>query len=445
MLKQGEDNTNSTISQESKDMISYQSHTYRLDNAATLFSLVSSSRIPCMFRLSASVDTPIKIHLLQKALDNIIVRFPYYRVNQRTGFFWYYWGTNFGKPKVIMDTQYPCQKMPIRKEGIFPFRVRAYQNRVAVEFHHSLTDATGSVTFLKSIMREYLRLDGTEVSEESDIFKPEDKPDLEEYEDAFKKNYRKIIPEPTKQIKAFHLPYKLSKKGVYRITSGIIPVDEILKKSKEYNITLTEYLTSIYLESLQKILFSFSPRKLKRRNKPIRLMVPVNLRRMFPSRTMRNFSLYVTPGIDTRLGEHTFEEIMKSVHHYMRLEINDKFISQQIKRNVRGELHPLMRATPFFIKKMGGKSIYNKLGENLYSGVITNLGKISFPESMEEKIQDIQFIPAPSPTTKTGCAVVSFKENLYINFGSVIKENSLERNFFRKIVKEGISVKVETN
>ncbi|MHA2309766.1 MAG: hypothetical protein ACXABJ_10850, partial [Candidatus Heimdallarchaeaceae archaeon] len=62
-------------------------HTYRLDNAATLFSLASSHRIPAMFRISASLVDPIKITTLQQALDTIIIRFPYYRVNQKIGLF----------------------------------------------------------------------------------------------------------------------------------------------------------------------------------------------------------------------------------------------------------------------------------------------------------------------------------------------------------------------
>ena len=129
----------------------------------------------------------------------------------------------------------------------------------------------------------------------------------------------------------------------------------------------------------------------------------------------------------------------------MRLEVTDKFINQQIARNVRGELNPIVRYTPLFVKKLFGKLIYNGQGEFLYSGVITNLGKVSLPEVISNEISDIHFFPAPSPITKTGCAVVSYGTNLYISWGRTIKESIVEKIFFRKLVKEGIEVKIETN
>jgi NRPS condensation-like uncharacterized protein len=196
---------------------------------------------------------------------------------------------------------------------------------------------------------------------------------------------------------------------------------------------------------LQDLLFNLPKRTQKKLQKPIRLMVPVNLRRLFPSKTMRNFSLYVTPGIDPRLGRHSFDEIAKQVYHYMRVEVSDKFINQQIARNVRGELLPFIRFSPLFIKKLFGKMIYNFMGEYRYSGVLTNLGRVSYPAPLADQIVDFQFLPAPSPLTKTGCAILSFKDKLYINFGRNIKEAELEKLFFRKLVKEGLKVKIETN
>ena len=418
---------------------------FRLDNAATLFTLVNSKRIPCMFRLSCTLKNPINVSLLQKALDNIMPRFPYYDVNMRRGLFWFYWETNEEKPQVEKEVKYISQKLPVTKKGTFPFRVRAFQNRVAVEFHHSLSDGTGALTFLKALVGEYLALKGSKVKDWEDIFRPNEIPDTEEYEDAFKRNYVKNYPYPPKIPKAFQLPNRLEPKGVYHITSGTIPLKQVLQVSKGLNVTLTEYLIAIYLEALQTILLNLPDKKRKRLMKPIRLMVPVNLRRMFPSKTMRNFSLYVTPGIDPRLGRFTFDEILKQVYHYMRVEVSDKFISQQIARNVRGEIHPLVGFTPLFLKRMFGRTIYNAMGENLYSGVITNLGKITMPEPLNDEIEDFRFFPAPSPTNKSGCAVGSYKDKLYINFGRTIKEPIVEKFFFRNLVRDKIPVKIETN
>ncbi|MCE7742860.1 MAG: hypothetical protein GOP50_10435 [Candidatus Heimdallarchaeota archaeon] len=429
------------LTQEEKNKI----RSYRMDNAAVLFSFVCNERITCLFRMAATLKEPINVNVLQRALDRIIGRFPYYRVNQRPGFFWFYWETNLGKPKVMADSKYTSQEMPMRKKGIFPFRVRAFQNRIAVEFYHALTDGTGAITFLKALVAEYLTQKGIKTDDWGEVYHFGQQPHDEEYEDAFKRFYNPMYPKPKLLEVAFQIPHKLEKTGIFHMTTGIIDIKEILAKSKELNVTLTEFLSAVYIDSLQKIFYDLPEKMQKKLAKPIRIMIPVNLRRFFPTKTMRNFSLFVTPGIDPRLGHFSFDEILETVHHYMRVEVNDRYISQQISRNVRGELHPLMRGTPLFIKRVGGIVLYSRMGEKLYSGTITNLGRVVLPEAFSNEVESFEFLPAPSPSNKASCAMVSFKDKLYLNFGRVIADPIVERNFFRKLKKLGISVKIETN
>jgi hypothetical protein len=149
---------------------------YRLDNAATLYSLITSANNTCIFRLEAVLKHPVNINKLQRALDNIIERFPYYRVNLLPGVFWHYWNTNLLKPRIIADSEYPCEEMPITKRGIFPYRVRAFNKMIAVEFHHSITDGTGGAVFFKSLIAEYLRYKGIAVPKSKSIFEPDQQP-----------------------------------------------------------------------------------------------------------------------------------------------------------------------------------------------------------------------------------------------------------------------------
>ena len=58
------------------------------------------------------------------------------------------------------------------------------------------------------------------------------------------------------------------------------------------------------------------------KRKPIKVLLPVNLRALFPSKTLRNFALYTTPEIDPKLGTYTFAEICQEVKHRMGAEIN---------------------------------------------------------------------------------------------------------------------------
>ncbi len=48
-------------------------------------------------------------------------------------------------------------------------------------------------------------------------------------------------------------------------------------------------------------------------------------------------------------------------------------------------------------------------------------------------------------SSRTNCAIISFEDTLTVNFASGIMETDVERYFFRKLVKDGIHVTIESN
>jgi len=417
---------------------------YRLDNAGKVYPAIITHRRTSLFRISATLVKPVHAGKLQKSLKIIMKRFPYFNVQIKRGFFWYYFETNEHTPAVERDSLYPCMAANVKKKRMYLFRVRAYDKRIAVEFSHVLTDGTGALIFLKTLLLQYFREMGIEADLGSDpfIFDPGAKPDPGEYEDSFKKVFNKRIPFNRRQQRAFHLPEILDRAGRYNIITGIVPTDTILAKSREYNVSLTEFLTALLIESYRQ----YCADNLKpRRWKPIVVNVPVNLRPIFDSRTMKNFFLPIEPAIDPRLGEYTFEEIISKVHHYMRHEVDSKVLNQQITRNVKGEMYTFVRIMPLVVKNMVLPVIYNLLGENNYSGSLSNLGRISMPDELKEHIDRFEFIPAPSTGLKTKAGFLSWGDKVYISFGRLIKDCPIERIFFRKMRKMGIPVKIENN
>jgi hypothetical protein len=418
---------------------------FRLDNAAILFPTIASANVSTLFRVSASLDAPIHAGRLQDALTRLCPRFPYFNVDLHAGVFWYYFELLRDPPLVMADSRYPNTGIRIRSRGRHLFRVRAYDNRIAVEFSHIISDGTGAMTFLKSLIAEYLRLSGTEVPETPGIFRPDDPIDPEEFEDAFRRCGDRSLPGPPHESRAFHVPCVFLPVGEYRVTTGIVPLPVILAKARSFDASLTEFLTSVHIAALQDIRESLDPIDRFNLGRSIKLMIPVNLRRLFPSKTLRNFSLYVIPGIDCRLGHYEFAEIVAAVHGGMRFQNTAKQLSQQIARNLRGAVAPAIRLIPLFMKKVGGRLLYRKLGEDLYSGCLSNLGRVDLPPEMAARVKRFDFVPAPAPITRTNCTVVSYGDSLHITFGSMIREREVERLFFARLVKMGIPVKIESN
>ena len=87
--------------------------------------------------------------------------------------------------------------------------------------------------------------------------------------------------------------------------------------------------------------------------------------------------------------------------------------------------------------------MYTRLGEQLHSGVISNLGRIDMPAEMAPYIKSMHFVLNPNHVMKTCCAVLSYKDRLYISFGSVIEDRRLERYFFQYLTEDDVQVTVK--
>lgn len=412
---------------------------FPLDNAGIFYPSIVSDRVTTVFRLSVTLDLPIKIKELQQALDKTLEDYPQFNVQCRKGFFWFYFEHNKKRLLITQDSLYPCRKIPIKRRGIHPIQIKAFHNRISIEVSHAITDGTGAFVFLQHLIHRYFIELGFKITLE------EITPELREQqlEDSFKRYFKPQIPPPRKSDKAFHVPWKSEMRDVYNIITGNSPADKVKAVSKFYGVTITEYLLTVLGYSLQGIFLSLPPRKRRRLSKPFRLMVPINLRKMFPSKTLRNFFLSIEPSFDPELGEFTFEEILKIIHHFMQVEVNSKYISRQISRNIRGQMEG--KLLPLFIKNILLKSLYTKMGEGKYSTSISNMGKIEFDEAISNKITNFEFIPPPSSLCKIKLGVVTCNNTLSISFGSTVKETQLEQLFFSRLIKDGIPVEIESN
>ncbi|MFP4267690.1 MAG: hypothetical protein ACLFQW_06805 [Spirochaetaceae bacterium] len=434
---------------------------YRLDNTANLYPSVLTRRNTTMYRLSVTLRKPVHVDRLRRAVEPVMARFPYYRVQLRGGAFWYTFEENNRLPKPVIDSRTPCGYMPIKKRGVFPFRIRAFGRVLALEFSHTLTDGTGALLFLKSLLSSYILADMDPEDKETrrirklcgeDPMNPlftEDGDPAEvqddEYEDAFRTYYDKSVPSMEQEKKVYHQKGRMYKTGYYRVITGEVPIQKVLSLAKERGVSLTEYLTSIYFYALQRIQEHGERKRARKRWDPISVMVPINLRSILPSNTMRNFFLTLNPTLDTRLGHYDFEEISEKVRLFMRTQTDHRHLKQQLARNVRGRIHPLIRVAPLFVKDPALKMIHHGKGESRYSGSLSNIGKVVFSSPIEELVERVHLLPPPSPVLGIKCGVVSYGGVLSITFGSLLEETVLERLFFTFLRKEGVPVYLRGN
>ena len=228
--------------------------------------------------------------------------------------------------------------------------------------------------------------------------------------------------------------------------NAIVAVNDIKERASRYGVSINDYLVAVHLFVLQEIHEQLSSFNRNKKNKRIRIQVPVNLRNIFPSKTMRNFSLFVMPEIDLRLGHYTFDEIIKTVYHQIRLETDEKLIYKNIARNVGSERKIYVRSIPLFMKSFILRIKYYSLGMRQYSGVVTNLGKITLPaETMKMIDYFVLTPPPPHKKLRTSCGTIGFEDKLILSFGNITKSLVLEEKILQFLKDQNIRVNPEIN
>jgi len=417
----------------------------KLDNAAKLFPAIISEDLTSVFRVSATLKEPVKYSAIREAVDITFRRFPYFSVSLGSGIFWHFLEFNDKPPRIQAEDEVPCTAFAVNRKNEPLYRVIIRGKRISVEFTHILTDGGGGIEYLKSLVHSYLTLTGRQISSAGDIILPGTPVSDEEFEDGYLKFFQKLPP-PAKLVKAWHLPFRLNERPRLRVISAEVRVEQMLEISRRYKVSVTEYFVSVYFTALQKIFMSDSEKSRKKRRRVLRIEVPVNMRNKYPSKTMRNFSLFVIPEIDVRLGTYTFEEILKSVHHQLQISTDIKQISRFLSSNVRYEKLLIVRVMPLFIKKLVTAAIYRKLASKRWTGMVTNLGSVSLPAEMEGMVDSIDLIPTPpNKKVKAGCAMVSYKGRLRITFCNITRSHEVERYIFKHLSDDGIHVRILNN
>lgn len=411
----------------------------RLDNAAKIYPATHNDVTPAVFRVSVTLHEAVRIRELQQALERIIGRVPYYQVYLKRGFFWYFLQRHKHPPRIRPLADRPLTTISLHRTDEQLFNVSAGDSTIAVDFSHVLTDGYGAMRFLASVVVEYLRLLGHDVAPGPLLMDPDAPVPPEEYEDAFQSLYRPGVPTAPDLEPAYHIGGIPSVRG-YRTITARMPIADALTVAKRYKATLTEYIVATYMQAIKSVFDTHDQGVIKPRRRIIRIEVPVNMRRFYPSRTMRNFSLFVSPEIDLRLGSWSFDDIVRVVHHQMNVQLEPNELARQISRNVGGERSTLVKIVPRVIKDAYLGYLRRTIGDRSYSGVVSNLGRFILPEETKPFVKSVGVVLGPNTSYKTCCAVVSFAEELYLTFGSVIQNRTVERAFLRKLASEGLDV-----
>ena len=415
----------------------------RLDNAAKIYPAAKRRNWNNFFRISATLTEPIDTTVLASALDVTARRFPSIAVRLRRGVFWYYLEEIPKTPPIQPEKSCPLAHAPFHEVRRCAFRVLVYKNRVAVEFFHALTDGTGALVFVKTLLAEYLSEKyGLSVPAEKGVLGRLEEPSPEELEDSFGR-YAGDVTASRAESTAYHLTGTPERDGYKNLVTMMIPAEKLRTCAREHGVSVTELLCAAMMQAILELQAEKVPSV--RHRKPVKVLIPVNLRNLFPSRSLRNFASYITPEIDPRMGDCSFSELCSLVHHKMGLENNRRTMRAKFAANVASERSPILRVMPLFIKNIAMKAVFDAVGECKSCLCLSNLGRVELPEVMVPYVQRMDFIIGVQARAPHDCGVVTWGDTVYINCIRSIQEPELEYRFYRVLHRLGLPVKVESN
>ena len=415
----------------------------RLDNAAKIYPAARRENWSSLFRLSMTLTEDVDVAVLQSALDVTVRRFPSFAARLRRGVFWYYLQQLQYAPQVQPEYSYPVTKMSRDEIRKCAFRVIAYRNRIALEVFHSLTDGNGALVFLKSLVAEYLQQKyGIVIPATCGVLGRLEEPTEAEMEDSFQKHAGNLCAS-RKENNAWKLREPIDPSGFLHVTCFRISVDKLKEKAREYGVSINTFLAGALMMALQNLQLEREPNPNHR--DPIRILLPVNLRKLFPSTTLRNFAMYFTPEILPKLGYYEFSEICQVIDHSKGIEVTPKRMSMRIAANIGSERMMVVKLMPLFLKNMVMKAVFDAVGERKSCLSMSNLGNVSLPEEMMPYVQRMDFILGVQATKPNNSSVITFKDTTYVNFIRNIREPALERHFHKVLQALDLPVTVESN
>ena len=406
----------------------------KLDNAALAFPLVTGKNDTRVFRFYCELNENVDPKLLQDALDKTMEKYPLFQMVLRKGLFWFYLERRDISPVVKKEKKSPCSRLYIPDKKNLLFQVSYYEKRINFEVFHALTDGTGAMHFLQELVADYLQLAHPQDALPLLPTEQESTP-ADQEEDSFSQYYSSDIPKVSERNpKAVRLPGERLIHEDMQITEVTLPVKELHAKAREYGVSITVLITAMFLCSIHEEI----PKS--RQNRPIALMVPVNLRNYFPSQSMANFFGWIEVG-HVFSENTTFTEVLSHVKEQFQTELVKEKIAMHMNGYVRLEKNPLIRAVPLEIKKyflMVGAN----LGSKSITAVYSNIGILRLPKEYKPYIDRFGIFASTNSMQLCSC---SYENQMVLGFTSKLPKDNIQRNFLNMLEKEEIPHAEKTN
>ena len=388
---------------------------YNLDNSALFYPIMASKKSQSLFRLSVVLCDEVDQEVFRQAVVKTMDRFPVFKTRLKMGYAWHYLGENTEDVKIFDKSKSILAPIDPKETNGYLFRFVVEGKEIALEMFHGICDGTGASVFFRAVLQKYRQLQGVEVGGDNAVDFGLEYTN-EEDEDAYKRYYTPIKFKDADLksltgVKPQLIKGTLDKNG-YSATTYFGSYQEVGGLAKERGVTFTAFLSGVMAYTLGKINYG---------DNPIVIMVPVNLRAIFPSKTMRNFTTFVRL---TFLKDNCtdVEECIREASKQLKEKTAPSELKKMIGTTVRSEKTLILKIAPLWFKMMIAKFLRLFL-KSRQTFIISNLGRFNTPDELG--VDKAVFNVNVSRNAKTNMGVLTVGDKVAISFTKSIVEDEI--------------------
>jgi NRPS condensation-like uncharacterized protein len=170
------------------------------------------------------------------------------------------------------------------------------------------------------------------------------------------------------------------------------------------------------------------------------IQVPVNMRQYYPSKTLRNFSMYC--GIRLPIEETTdLQSIIVKIGEQLEKKASKESMSAMLMSTVR--LVNIMMSIPLFLKQPVAKMVYGFLGDKIFTNTLSNLGVVEMPPAMAEHIESMDSLTGQPISNRASCSVVTINDTVTFTILKATLDPTFEETMYELLLADDISIEVE--
>ena len=403
---------------------------YKIDNVSKVFLATMGKRDTRSFRLSCTLKEDVDPELLQQAVNSAIEDRPQVQVRIRRGLFWHYMEDTDLMPVVKQEDDRICPLLYVPSKTMLHYQVTYFRNRINLDISHVLADGTGAMEFLNIIVLDYLRRKNPGDLTDITIHSGASEGDLSQ--DSYRQFFgSKNLSHGPARKQAFRLGGIKLPYNQLQFLEIHMPTSQILPRAKELKVSLTSYLGALWMLAIRD---EIPPRK---RNLPVTISLPVNLRNYYPSKTARNFfnSVNVTHVFDSEIS---LEELAVEFDTEFKSQLTEENIKKQMDSFETMEYVAPVRVVPLFIKQWVVR-YFTKKSNKKVTMTFSNMGVQKPPKQLGELIENYSGFCSTNTIFST---MFGYGDQLTLGVSSAYMNTGVIKNFVRFLSASGVDITV---